>query len=124
MEQILLHLFGDYITQSDWMAKNKTKSTWAAFVHATTYSLPFLLIGSVPAFLVIWSTHLMIDRFRLARFVAYAKNVAMTPNFPTWKECDLTGYRNADSAWLTVWLLIITDNTMHLIINYFALMHL
>jgi hypothetical protein len=26
MNQLLLHLIGDYVTQSDWMAQNKTKS--------------------------------------------------------------------------------------------------
>jgi len=120
MEQLILHLFGDYVTQSDWMAQNKTKSTFAAMIHATIYSLPFLLIGSVRAFLVIWWTHLLIDRFRLARYVVFVKNFMGWP-WPKWEDCKATGYPNQTPMWLSVWLMIAADNTMHLAINYAAL---
>lgn len=39
MTQLLLHLWGDYILQSDWMATNKTRNHWAAAVHAGCYTL-------------------------------------------------------------------------------------
>jgi hypothetical protein len=120
MEQLILHLIGDYVTQSDWMALNKTKSTWAAFVHATIYSLPFLLIGSWHAVFVIWLTHLYIDRFRLARYVCFAKNFIGAP-WPKWEDCKGTGYPSDRPAWMTVWLMIAADNTLHLAINYIAL---
>ena len=120
MNQLLLHLIGDYVTQSDWMAQRKTTNTWAAFVHATIYSLPFLLIGTWRAVLVIWSTHLLIDRFRLARFVVFAKNFMGWP-WPEWKNCQATGYPSERPAWMAVWLLIAADNTIHLTINYAAL---
>lgn len=77
MEQLILHLAGDYVTQSDWMAQNKTKAHWPAFCHALVYSLPFLWLGSAAAMLVILATHFTIDRWRLARFVVYAKNVVL-----------------------------------------------
>jgi hypothetical protein len=121
LEQALLHLIGDYITQTDWMANEKTKRTWAAFCHATVYSLPFALLTQSPlALLVIWGSHLLIDRFRLARLVVFAKN--KTTNWSlTWADCQGTGYPSATPAWLAVWLMIIADNTMHLCINYAAL---
>lgn len=119
MEQLILHLIGDYVTQSHWMAENKTKSTWAACCHATVYSLPFLLLTRSPiALLVIWLSHLLIDRFRVARFVVYAKNRLLAPSFPTWAECNGTGYHKDTPAWLAVWLMIAADNTIHLIFNY------
>jgi len=122
MLQLILHLIGDYVTQSDWMAQNKTKSTWAAFVHATIYSLPFLIIASPLAVLVIWATHLLIDRFRLARYVAYGKNfIAPRSSWKPWSECSGTGYHKDTPPWLAVWLMIICDNTMHLAINYAAI---
>jgi hypothetical protein len=46
VEQLILHLLGDYVTQSDWMARNKTKALLPAFWHAAVYSLPFLLVMS------------------------------------------------------------------------------
>ncbi len=33
-----------------------------------------------------------------------------------------TGYPSATPAWLAVWLLIIADNTLHLLINHYALL--
>lgn len=75
MEQLILHLFGDYVLQSDWMAQQKTSSSIPALTHATVYSLPFLLLRpSATAFAVILITHFLIDRFRLAKYVVWAKN--------------------------------------------------
>ena len=132
MTQLILHLVGDYVTQSDWMAQNKTKSTWAAFCHATVYSLPFLAISSLNAWLVIWITHLLIDRFRLARYVVWAKNVLGDAAF--WSNHNRyireyvipkydtpTGYPVDSPAWLSVWLMIAADNTLHLAINAAAI---
>lgn len=125
MLQLLLHLIGDYVTQSEWMAVNKTKATWPAIVHATVYSLPFFLIGSVTAVLVIWTTHLIIDRFRLARFIVYSRNLMSPPSsWKPWKECSVTGSHQNTSPSMSLWLLIAADNALHLTINYLALLHL
>jgi hypothetical protein len=121
MEQLLLHLVGDYLTQTDWMAQEKTKRSLAAAIHAVIYALPFWLLGpSALAFAVILGTHYLIDRYRLARFVVYAKNWT-TNQALRWEACKATGYPETAPAWLAVWLLIIADNTMHLCINYAAL---
>ncbi len=120
MEQLILHLIGDYVTQSDWMANEKLKSSFAASIHALVYSLPFLFIGSWKAFLLICLSHFFIDRFRLARYVVFAKNFLGQP-FPIWENCKGTGYPSERPIWLAVWLLIVADNTLHLICNYYAL---
>jgi len=128
--QLILHLIGDYVTQSDWMANNKRKSSWAAWCHAMVYSLPFLFIGSGWAWFVIMWTHFLIDRFGLARYVVYAKNFLLSPHRPCdreyverwrWSNCSATGYPSDAPPWLAVWLLIAADNTLHLAINYAAL---
>ncbi len=130
MTQLILHCIGDYVTQSQWMAENKTKSSFAASAHATVYSLPFLLIGSWQAFVAILLSHFLIDRFRLARFVVYAKNLMLSPHRPCdaeycarlrWTNCSTTGYPSDVPPWMAVWLLIAADNTLHLICNYLAL---
>lgn len=121
MEQLILHLLGDYVLQSDWMATEKTKNTVAALCHALVYSLPFALLTNSPmAWAVIAWTHFFIDRFRLPRFVVFAKNFMGWP-WPTWADCSTTGYPSARPVWLTTWLLIAADNTIHLAINYSAL---
>jgi hypothetical protein len=123
IEQLILHLIGDYVTQSDWMANEKTKSSIVAGAHAAVYSLPFVLLSPSPdAFAVIFGTHVLIDRFRLARFVVYAKNfIGPYRYWYQWAECSATGYHKDRPAWLAVWLMIAADNTLHLAINYSAL---
>jgi len=143
MVQLLLHLWGDYILQSDWMAQNKTKASLPAAIHAVCYSLPFwFLRPTLAAWLVILVTHFFIDRFRLARYVVWVKNF-MSPkgfvpaqwngqeqkSYPRrnwdWDSvADSGGYPPNSPAFMWVWLLIIADNTLHLTINYLALRYL
>lgn len=165
MWQILAHLWGDYLLQSDWMAQNKRRSSFAALAHALFYSLPFaLLIRDAPAplyaALFVAGTHFFVDRFGVARYLVWAKNWIgpaprretfveavkrhkewgtlgatatkaeldkidedrrrLTGNLP-WKECSATGYAPSRPDFLTVWLLIIADNTLHLTLNAIAL---
>lgn len=116
---ILAHLFGDYVLQSDWMASEKTKRWWPAVVHGVTYTLPFLLVTRSPwALLVIGGTHIVIDRYRLARHACWAKNLLAPRGFnPPWRECTATGYPPDKPAWMAVWLMIIADNAIHVAIN-------
>lgn len=121
MEQLILHLIGDYIFQTDWMAKNKTNNIKVAAIHAMVYTLPFLLLtSSVLALLVMFASHTVIDRYRLARYVVYYKN-KLTCSGLKWENCSATGYHMETPAWLAVWLMIIADNTLHLAINYTAI---
>lgn len=115
-DQVLAHVVGDYILQSHWMATEKTKRSIAAAVHAVTYTLPFLLITqSAAALAIICGTHFLVDRFRLARFVVWFKNGYLN------EPMTATGYRDDVPAWLSVWLLIIADNIIHVVINGIAL---
>ena len=151
-DQLFVHALGDYVLQSDWMATEKTKKSVAAAAHATVYSLPFLMLTrALAALAVICVTHFIIDRWRLARYVVWAKNwiapwplvvldrttVGVSdaaefevqtararlrrPPTPPFKECAATGYPPDRPAWLVVWLLIISDNLMHVAINAAAL---
>lgn len=115
----LLHFVGDYILQSDWMALNKTSKWLPAIAHGLTYGLPFLFITQNPfSLLIIAGTHVLIDHWRLAKYLVWLKNFIGPPgaNKP-WIECNKTGYPNDRPEWLTTWLLFITDNTLHVAIN-------
>lgn len=136
MIQLILHLIGDYVTQSDWMAHNKTKANLPAACHAVVYSLPFLfIVDSAWAIFVICFTHYLIDRYRLARYIVWLKNRLLQPKpyayeQPArfewdekwkWSNCSSTGYTSDAPPWLAVWLLIAADNTLHLAINAAAI---
>lgn len=142
-------MLGDYVLQSNWMAANKRTSSWAAGAHAATYSLPFLLLSpSWLAFSVILGTHFLIDRFGLARYVVWAKNLCLSPYWGVfeeivehdaergdewserliaecrrlkWENCSATGYPSETPIWLATVLTIAADNTLHLLINWSAL---
>jgi hypothetical protein len=122
-DQLIAHAVGDFILQSDWMATEKTKRSLAALVHAGTYTLPFLYLTRLPVpLLIIFGTHFAIDRWRLSRYVVWAKNwlAPVGWNRP-WSECLATGYPPDRPAWLSVWLLIVTDNILHVVCNGLAL---
>jgi len=115
--QLILHLLGDYLIQSDNMANKKTNSWLWAFIHSLTYSISFFLIGSPLAVLFIFLTHLMIDRFRLVRFILKLKE---------WRFNEYWGYitqgPDAKQPFMWIWLMIIADNSLHIIINYFSIL--
>ena len=143
-DQIVAHLVGDYSLQSHWMATEKIKQSLAAALHAIFYTLPFLFLTQSPeALAVICGSHFVIDRWRLARYVIWLKNWIALPSLyaketisplagkhlryglewdnKPWAECSKTGYPDDTPPWLSVWLLIIADNTLHLICNAAAL---
>lgn len=125
-DQLVAHAVGDYVLQSDWMAQEKVRRSLAAFCHVAAYGLPFLLLRpSLAAYAVIVGSHFVIDRWRLARHVGWLKNhLAPLGVNPPWRACDRTGYphqRDKEAPFLTVWLLIIVDNVMHVLCNAAAL---
>lgn len=41
----LCHFVGDFIMQSDYMARNKSKSNWVLAQHVLLYCIPFMVFG-------------------------------------------------------------------------------
>lgn len=127
MTQLLCHLFGDFALQSSWMANNKTKRWFPATVHACVYFIPFFIVlrPSLMASVVMVVTHIVIDRFRLAKYVTFAsQHLAPVNDWKSWSDCSNTGYHKDVPVWLATWLMIIVDNTIHLSINALALSYL
>ena len=117
MIQLLLHLLGDYFIQNDWMALNKKKKSWtgelACQVHCITYALPFLLIASWEAVILIYLTHYLFDRTNIVAWIIAIKNGQRSiKNF---------GFHKDRPFAITIWLLIIADNSIHIAINYFLI---
>ena len=121
-DQLIAHAVGDYILQSDWMAVHKT-SRWApAVLHAALYTVPFFwLRPSPPGVAIIFGSHLVIDRWNLARYIAWLSNRMMPAPRLAWAECRATGHSPERPLWLTFWLSVIVDNTLHVLINGWAM---
>lgn len=120
MSEALAHLTGDYVLQSSWMATEKLTDIRIAALHGATYAACFLPITrNWKALAVIGGTHAVIDRWRLAKYVAWGKNQIAPKRYRF--APSATGYRTDAPDWLAMWLLFITDNTMHMLINRWAL---
>lgn len=123
-DQLVAHAVGDYLLQSEWMVREKGRSHLAALAHVVVYTLPFLFLTRNPATLfVIAGSHFVLDRWRLARYVIWLKNWPW-PGRRSWAECSETGYPPETPKWMSAWLLIIVDNTLHVIINGAAISYL
>lgn len=123
MGELLCHLLGDYLLQNRWMAVRKLQSLPIAFLHAALYSLPFVLLRPNPAALVwICLTHALIDRHNVARYVVWGKeHLAPSAWWPDDFENCPTGNDPSVHLYLSAWLRILVDNTLHLAINHLSL---
>ncbi len=142
------HMVGDYVFQSDWMAAEKTRRWPPAISHGLVYAIPFLPIlwlSAAPSYALVLAmatiafTHIPIDHWRLARYVCWAKNQLAPARWRhRWDEhVSGTGYHVNVAAdpyqlepecyaqqkppWMSVWLMIAADNTIHVTINTAAL---
>jgi len=150
MEQLLCHLAGDYVFgQSDWMAMNKSKRSLPCAIHVCLYTACFLLLTvSWKALLVIGITHFILDRwhFITRRLIWYKNHLGPGFTYVPYRLCLASGYfdnllnevnnvprERWETKWgiynarlnsVSVWLYIITDNFLHLTINFLALKYL
>ncbi len=115
MEQILLHLFGDYIIQNDNTTLRKCEKSLTGFFyclfHCVMYSLPFLLLTTWGGVILIAIGHFILDRWNVVPYFIALKNDVSNFGFP--KERP---------KWMTTWLYIIQDNIIHLIWNYLIIL--
>jgi len=116
MIQLILHLLGDYVFQNGWMADNKTKKWLPAIVHGVVYSIPFLIFFGIGPFIPICLTHILIDRFRLIKYILKVREWNFTNEFGFKTEGE-----GALPPFMWIWLMIIADNTIHLLINYVSI---
>ena len=119
MNEILAHLFGDFVLQNHWMASNKTKLMWVAIIHAAVYTLPFLVLTrDASALFVIFSTHAVIDHYRVGYLWTNLYGVGcrgIIPSFLTKEKIEPAPDH------VRVWLTVVVDNAFHLLINHVAL---
>ncbi len=152
MQQLLVHLLGDFVLQSDWMALNKSKPGKAGvipcLVHVLIYTSCFLILTtSWKALLVIGVTHFILDHWHviIRRFIWFRGHWNPAFVYPEYGKCSTTGYyddcpynkvhfTSGDGStvkyakprpwFISQWLYIAHDNFLHLAINYLALTYL
>ncbi len=119
MEQLLAHLAGDFLLQNRWMAEQKVHRWWPAIVHALLYTAPFILLTQeAAALVVIGGTHLIIDRFRLAKHVMWLKELISPQSY---RRTLRATKKRADGP--DFWLMVMVDNSIHLLLNFAAIQY-
>jgi hypothetical protein len=62
LKLVFCHLVGDYVLQSDFIAKSKGENFYHLFVHCVLYCLPFYIVfGLTWQLMAIFMTHIVID---------------------------------------------------------------
>ena len=76
---IFCHLVGDYVLQSDFLAKTKGENYYHLIVHCTLYCLPFALaFGFTWRLVPLFMTHVYIDMMKAtAKMIHYPTDQAM-----------------------------------------------
>lgn len=121
-DQLLAHLVGDFLFQSDWMALGKYRSKAIALLHGVCYTLPFLFLTHRPlTLLTIGLSHAIIDHYQIGKLVAWLHNWPSPVRSKPFSECKRNGYDPDRPVHITDWLGIIVDNSIHIFLNACAL---
>lgn len=119
IEQLILHLLGDFILQTDWQAANKKKASWigeiACQIHCILYSIPFILITDYIHVILIYVSHYAIDRTNVITWFLSFRNLTFTRiNF---------GSNTKKPVHISFFVYTFVDMFFHLTTNYFILLH-
>lgn len=121
MKRFLAHLVGDYLFQTHYEASEKVNKWTPALTHAAKYTAAFVpLTRDWRALAVIGGTHAVLDHYRLAKHVNWARNQLAPASYrPT--NLDNAGSPDVVPTGLATGLMFVTDNTIHMLINEWAL---
>lgn len=64
-ELLVCHMLGDYVLQTDFLAKTKGENWWHLLAHCVTYTVPFALAFGIDwrvGFVLV--THLAVDALK------------------------------------------------------------
>ena len=110
--------------QNKWMAIEKHTKLWVALLHGAIYTAPFVLITQdTQALAVIGLTHALIDYWAVGDRTLWLKDLLGPKKYrSSWRQSLRN--RKDPSNWLYYILRVAADNTLHLLINYFAIQQL
>lgn len=69
---IMCHAIGDYVLQTDFLAKTKTENCYHLFIHCVLYCVPFAVVYGIDwRIAVLFVTHLTIDFHKCRGIFSY-----------------------------------------------------
>jgi len=104
---IIGHLVGDYLLQNDWMAAEKKRDWFVAFIHATIWAMAVLLFSGWGSF---HGTHGLI----VAACLIIPHAIQDHSNLVRW-WMRLIGQRVFSEPPMAPWSIIVVDNVWHIV---------
>lgn len=76
---LMAHMIGDYVLQTDFLAKTKGENWWHMIAHCITYTLPFaILISPDWKIFFLFASHMVIDTLKArAKVIDYFEDQAL-----------------------------------------------
>ena len=72
LKLVFCHLVGDYVLQSDFIARTKGENWYHLYVHCALYCLPFYVVfGFTWQLMFIFLTHIFIDALKARYEILY-----------------------------------------------------
>ena len=78
IKAIICHIVGDYLFQTDYMAREKSKDWYILFVHCVCYCVPFIYaFGLDFRIIVLFAIHMIVDmlKARYKKFGIFADQI-------------------------------------------------
>lgn len=117
-EALICHLLGDFCLQNDWMASKKRMDSFCCAVHVAVYTAVFLaLTWNILALALIAGTHFLIDRCGLGLKWCEFYGVG-SPWIRITDEGSPPRLQVPEPAYKNFWLVVVCDQTFHLVCNY------
>lgn len=119
-EALICHLVGDFCLQNDWMASKKRMDSFCCAAHVAVYTAVFLVLTwNILALALIAGTHFAIDRCGLAMKWCELYGVGSPWDRIVDEDTgEVCGIRPSEPAYKNFWLVVIVDQTFHLVCNY------
>lgn len=73
---IVCHMLGDYVLQSDYLARTKGENWWHLLAHCVLYTLPFAVVFGIDRCIFwLFLTHVLIDAMKARwQIISYASD--------------------------------------------------
>jgi len=126
-QMLLGHLVGDYLLQNNFMALNKSKFSlkgwFACIIHCIIYTYAVCLVMQEYNWLwiaIVFLSHFFIDKFSLAALYLKALKSRDLSKIIRIDKSTVLHMPDAIQAMVTIFVVIVADNTMHLLLMFYG----
>ena len=126
-EMLLGHLVGDYLLQNNWMALSKSKHSGLGFftcvVHCVLYTIAvctIMWVWDINWVIAVFLSHFVIDKYGIPEmYLKFINGRSLQSFLDNPENKEYTPYIGLRSGFY-IFVYVVVDNTMHLLLMYYA----